>query len=103
MNRYVAQGLLNDMRSGKTVIYVGDNQKQAREAFLQCCERRQDGETVRRGDEQISHPGGGRVRFLSHRTLRGFRGDVVFADYPIGLDDYPMLAITARDGELLRL
>lgn len=94
MNRYVADGLLADMRLGKHVLVLCDRQMAARAAMFDMLPPAGSGEGVCRtnGAERIENDEtGGRIWFRTWPTgavgaLRGLSVDVVFFDMEAHLD-----------------
>lgn len=89
MNRYVADGILDDVMSGKTVLLVTDGGHASRAALYEIEERAarrclEGIVEVRRanGQESIRHASGGRVMIVPVRGHggRGMSADVVFVD-----------------------
>lgn len=87
MNRYLVDGVLQDMRLGKRVVVLSETQVMARASFKDTVYLRElgNGETVRHanGRESIEAPGGGSVRFHTVRSPDYFRGmniDVLVVD-----------------------
>lgn len=114
MNRYVAEGLANDARVGKRVVFLGRNGVELREAFQEVCEIAFDALRISStaGARKVEYGNGGSVVFLNAGSVDQFRGrlaEVVFLDLQPTIDqDFsplltliaPMLASTG--GELLR-
>lgn len=84
MNRYVASGLLEDMRAGKRVLVVSDTQSLARYAWAEVAvSLREDERSVgANGHERCEAYGGGWIRFGSKEILsaRGVDADVLLLD-----------------------
>lgn len=85
MNRYIAAGVLADMRDGRRVLVLSETQRIARLAFAEVAQGTLPGEKVRRanGEEAIyAEHGSGCVLFASDRSLRarGLTMDVVVFD-----------------------
>lgn len=76
MNRYVASGLLEDMRAGKRVLVVSDTQSLARYAWAEVAvDLREDERSIgTNGNERCEAYGGGWIRFGSKGCLPD-RGD----------------------------
>jgi len=86
MNRYVIDGLLRDMFTGRLVLCLAWSAKGAQEAFRLCSEAAAERHAEVRvyranGCERIIAPSGGCICFRSTRqTVRGFSGDVLAAE-----------------------
>lgn len=112
MNRYVADGILDDVVSGKRVLLVSEGGLAAAHA-LEEIERRAVARsiellTIRRshGSEGVTHASGGRVHIVSARG-RGGRGvvvDVLFVDADLTFDRLadlmPCVAVTRGEAML---
>lgn len=88
MNRYVAEGIVRDMRAGKTVIVASDTLFVAEGNFRMVRDAAHEdaGEIESTRDRIIDHESGGRVFVRSiHRqadgTWYGMKADVVCVDY----------------------
>lgn len=112
MNRYVIQGIHEDAKSGKRVVFAAaqpDDLSQTTLALLDQVENDPAVSKVCRvnGRESISWTNGGRVSFhLGHQGLRGVRADVtVVAGWnDLSHDSRADLAVAvAATGELIRL
>lgn len=111
MNRYVAAGVLADMRAGRRVVVLCGTRPLARLAFAKVAAGAVDGETVRRanGEERIiAKDGPGWVRFgrSGGTTFRGFSADVVLFDVADpdrdALDAAAAIIAAAPGGEVIR-
>jgi hypothetical protein len=83
MNRYMAAGILEDMRAGLIVLFLTENRTAVRAALDYVAVGAMAGERVRRanGHECIHGEGNGSIRFHSIRSdLRGLIADVVVFD-----------------------
>ena len=87
MNRYVTEGAVLDAQAGRRVGFLMEGDL-VHHVFAECAERAVssftvDGVVVRRrnGEEWITFPGGGSVKFFrSVKAMRGVRLDVVVVE-----------------------
>ena len=81
-DRYLASGIIGDMRGGKRVVYVGLS-VEGRALFDELGRTLQADEVKRmsraNGSDYIDHTSGGRFSFVStgRNSLRGYQADVV--------------------------
>lgn len=106
MNRYILDGMLADMRAGKKVLYVGENQTQAHTTFEQVAGGLRTYEKARRtaGEETVeSPPTGGRIWFRSVRSgVRGFTAGVLVIDADPTPKQLAELLPAVSHGEVIR-
>ena len=107
MNRYVADGMLADMREGKRVLYLGMSRNIAREVLGVLAENANTGlgEKVRRahGAERIDSPTGGFIKLQSVGSSgRGMSVDVVVLDGEPTMRQWEDIAVLVSTGELIR-
>lgn len=109
MNRYVTTGLLDDLREGKSVLYLAATRTYAR-AMLHLLDSQLAPEEVARvvranGRERIDHRSGGRVVLSSvGSSLRGLSPDVVVIDGDLPISqDLDLDVLRAAGAELIRL
>lgn len=93
MNRYVLDGLLATVRTGKRVLLVSETLAAGRDAFDQMTAEPRLGEEVRRsnGHELLTAVAGGRMEFASLGSLSRLRGrsyDHVFIDCDLDVTDF---------------
>lgn len=110
MNRYVAEGIIHDARSGSRVIVVSASVTASHAAFseIACRLSRDEASEIRRG-EHIKL-GGGRIGFVSAQApgaLRSKVADIVFidgetADARVNHDDVAAVLAAGNIPELIR-
>lgn len=110
MNRYVVEGMVNDLLRSKRILYIGQNMAQATHALESVADSLRDADhfTIYRahGHEIIQHDGGGWIRFTSTRSRagRGLAADVVFCDCDPSVELFTEIApiVNATNGEVMR-
>lgn len=106
MNRYMADGLLADMRQGKRVLYLGPNRDQVRDVLVQLAPMLRTYEKARRAhgmEEVASPPTGGFIRLHSvGSSLRGLCPDVVVLDADPPTRQWEDLSVLMVRAELIR-
>jgi hypothetical protein len=104
MNRYMAEGVADDLVQGRTVIVVSSS---PRDSMGEVLYRLQSSPvTVVRayGREEIKHPSGGRARFISTRSRgagRGMTADVLVLAGPVSTEQREDLLPCAMRGEVI--
>lgn len=112
MNRYVAEGIIHDARSGSRIIVISASAAAAHEAFSEIAKRlgRSEASEIRRvhGRERIKL-GGGQIGFVSAQAPGALRGkvDIVFidgetADAHVSHDDVAAVLAAGNIPELIR-
>ena len=84
MNRYMEQGILNDLREGKFVVLVSHQTRVSEFNFKHMAHLLEGGPGVKKirrahGQEEVEMTNGGRLKFISTAkgAGRGFNADVV--------------------------
>lgn len=106
MNRYVADGMLADMRDGGRVLYLGTSRTSAREVLGVLAEHTLADEKVYRahGAERIESPSGGFIKLHSMASsVRGMSVDVVVLDGDPTERQMEEIAVLFTTGELIRI
>lgn len=112
MNRYIAAGLLADLRAGRRIAVLSGTQAEARVAFTEVAAHAADGERIRRtnGEERVSATDGpGWIAFGSSagRRFRGITADIVLFDaHKPGreaVEEALLIIAAAPQGELIRM
>ena len=113
MNRYVADGILDDVIAGRTVLLVTEGGPATRAALEEIAtrvnRRALAGVSVRlaHGQESVTHCDGGRAVLVpaGGHGGRGLTVDVLFVDADISRERYAELApclVTSPVGEAMR-
>lgn len=109
INRYTVEGIVNDARSGKSVMVLGLDPTYNVKLFEDCVVAAVDADMIRRtrGQQEIRYDLAGRIAFVSYANAghRGASADVVAVnmDWTPEIEAEVVPIVVARRGEIVWL